>query len=58
MMLVRSGKKWFVLEGRRGFAWDFGGVLRESGQDRRTVKNSVPDYLHSQRVMNNMTKHW
>ena len=38
--------------------WDFGGILEESGQDRRTVKNSVPDYLRSQSVMNNTTKHW
>ena len=47
-----------MLEDRRGNVWDFGGILKESGHDRRTVKNSVPDYLRSQRVMNNTTKHW
>jgi hypothetical protein len=30
----------------------------DSGLDRGTVKISVPDYLRSQHVMNNTTKHW
>ena len=47
-----------MLDDRRGIVWDFGGILKESGEERRTVKNSVPDYLRSQHVMNNTTKHW
>ena len=47
-----------MLDGRRGIVWDFDGFLKESGEERRTVKISVPDYLRSQHVMNNMTKHW
>ena len=47
-----------MLDGRRGIVWDFGGIQKDSGQDRRTIKKSVPDYLRSQRVMNYTTKHW
>jgi hypothetical protein len=47
-----------VLDGGRGIVWDFDGFVKESGEERQTVKNSVPDYLRSQRVMNNTTKHW
>ena len=47
-----------MLDGGRGIVWDFDGFVKESGEERQTVKNSVPDYLRSQRVMNNTTKHW
>ena len=58
MMLVWSGWNWLVLDDGRGIVWDFDGFLKESGEERRTVKVSVPDYLRSQHVMNYSTKRW
>ena len=58
MMWVWSGSNRFVLDDGRVIVWDFDGFVKESGEECRTVKISVPDYLRSQHLMKNMSKHW
>ena len=47
-----------MLDDGRSIVRDFDGFVKESGEERRTVKISVPGYLRSQHLMNNTSRHW
>ena len=47
-----------MLDDGRGIVSDFDGFAKESGEERRTVKISVPDYLRSKHWLNDFLRCW